>query len=84
MSADRLNIDLINSKGQLFVDLGGNWWWPVFDIDVQTGLFRIDVCGLLECHEWCEALQFRDESRELFWPEMFEMPTTTTTEKETP
>lgn len=40
---DRLDIDYINSLPQLWVD-----GWPVYDIDVETGLFRIDVCGLLE------------------------------------
>lgn len=44
--ADMLRMDYINSLPQL-------WYqgWPVYDIDVETGLFRIDVCGMLDiCH----------------------------------
>lgn len=43
---DLLKMDYINSLGQLF-------WngFPVYDIDVETGFFRLDVCGMLDmCH----------------------------------
>jgi hypothetical protein len=42
--SDLLDIAHINSLPQPLWD--GDW--PVYDIDVQTGLYRIDVCGLLE------------------------------------
>ena len=42
--SDLLDIDYINSLPQPLWD--GNY--PVYDIDVQSGLYRIDVCGLLE------------------------------------
>ena len=35
--------------------------WPVYDIDVETGLYRIDVCGKLDlrhiggCVTMCDA-----------------------------
>lgn len=42
--SDLLDMDYINSLPQPLWD--GDW--PVHDIDVQTGCYRIDVCGLLE------------------------------------
>lgn len=41
---DRLDMAYINSLPLPLWD--GDW--PVVDIDVETGLYRIDVCGLLE------------------------------------
>lgn len=41
---DRLDIEYINSLPQPLWD--GDF--PVYDICVETGLYRIDVCGLLE------------------------------------
>jgi hypothetical protein len=35
-------------------------WWPVYDIDVQTGLFRIDVCNQLQTEHVSGAAMFRD------------------------
>lgn len=42
-----LNMELINSLPQpLWVSENGkDWWWPVIDMCVETGLVRIDVCG---------------------------------------
>jgi hypothetical protein len=50
--ADKLRMDYINSLAQpflahLFGD-GYKYPWPIVDIDVQTGLIRIDVCGKLQ------------------------------------
>lgn len=53
MSTDLLDMDWINSLPQpIFASSGDrNYWWPVNDFEVQTGLYRIDVCGLLQvCH----------------------------------
>lgn len=50
---DLLSMELIDSLPQpLWVSENGkDWWWPVVDIDVQTGLMRIDVCGQTQrCH----------------------------------
>jgi hypothetical protein len=60
--ADLLDMDYINSLPQpLFaVDLGNGWLWPVYDIEVETGLFRIDVCGLLEVKHIGGFLKFED------------------------
>jgi hypothetical protein len=49
MSNDLLLLDKINSLPHpLFGKFLGGWCWPIFDIDVQTGLLRIDVCGKLQ------------------------------------
>ena len=46
---DLLDMDYINSLPQsLWVNTGGMSYFPIHDIDVQTGLLRIDVCGLLD------------------------------------
>lgn len=63
MSGDVLNMDYINSLPQpLVAHLYGGSEWPVHDIDVQTGLMRIDVVGLLEVKHIGEINFFRDES----------------------
>lgn len=48
--ADLLRMEYINSLPQpFFVRLCGSQdRWPVYDIDVETGLMRIDVCGKLD------------------------------------
>ena len=71
--SDRLNMEKINSLWQLYVRIDSNTWWPIESIDVQTGLFRIDVIGMLECHEWCDAFEFRDEDGNIYEPEDFEL-----------
>ena len=47
---DILDIDYINKLPQPFIATlkGGAWEWPVYDICVQTGLVRLDVCGKLD------------------------------------
>lgn len=34
--------------------------WPVYDIDVETGLYRIDVCGLLEVRHIDRCMTMKD------------------------
>ena len=59
--ADLLRMDYINSLPQPFmVRLLGGGTWPVHDIGVNVGLFRIDVCGMLECKEIMDATHFID------------------------
>ena len=58
---DKLNINHINSLPQPFiVHFVGGDEWPVHDIDVETGLLRIDVCGKLQVKHIGEAALFRD------------------------
>lgn len=62
---DLLDMAYINSLPQPLMGktLGGGdaWWWPVHDIEVQTGLVRIDVCGLLEAKHIGDFSCFRDD-----------------------
>lgn len=59
--SDLLRIDHINSLPQpFFAHLYGGSEWPVFDIDVETGLLRIDVCGLLDVKHIGDVRFFRD------------------------
>lgn len=61
---DLLDMAYINSLPQpFFVRQAGDSWdwaWPVYDIDVQTGLYRIDVCGRLQACHIGDAAEFRD------------------------
>jgi hypothetical protein len=52
----------INSLPQPFMGrmLGGSWW-PIHDIEVETGLIRIDVCGLLDVKHIGDFTRFRDD-----------------------
>ena len=58
---DRLRMDYINSLPQPFIAkfIGGDEW-PIYDIDVQTGLLRIDVCGKLQVKHIADVRFFRD------------------------
>lgn len=58
---DLLRMDYINSLPQpLFANLYGGSSWPVESICVQTGLLRIDVCGLLEILHIGDVRTFTD------------------------
>ena len=51
MVEDILDMDWINNLPQPIIAIDGKFHWPVYDFEVQTGLYRIDVCGLLQvCH----------------------------------
>lgn len=46
---DILDMEYINSLPQPFIGcMWGNREWPVYDIEIETGLVRIDVCGMLD------------------------------------
>jgi len=55
---DRLDMAYINSLPQPLWD--GDW--PVYDIDVETGLYRIDVCGLLEVRHIDRCIKMKDSN----------------------
>lgn len=58
---DILRMDYINSLPQPFIaNLIGNNRWPVYDIAVDIGIVRIDVCGLLQRKDFCEVLTLED------------------------
>lgn len=59
--ADKLNMEAINALPHpLIARFCGGDRWPVYDIDVETGLMRIDVCGLLQVKEFCEVMEIHD------------------------
>ncbi|MCB1719220.1 MAG: hypothetical protein KDK05_29145 [Candidatus Competibacteraceae bacterium] len=58
-----LRMDYINSLPQPFVaTLPGGHEWPVFDIDAETGMLRIDASGMLEAKFITDVLCFTDAS----------------------
>lgn len=53
---DRLDLEKINSlEHPLIARMYGGDRWPVHDIDVETGLIRIDVCGKLQTKNFTEV-----------------------------
>jgi hypothetical protein len=67
MSADLLDMDYINSLPLPLWDDG----YPVYDIDVQTGLYRIDVCGLLDVRHINRCSGFKDSTGKFHYIEDF-------------
>lgn len=59
---DLLRMDFINSLPQPIVvrDLGCDVWWPLIDIDVETGLLRIDVYGLPQIKHLSDVGSMKD------------------------
>lgn len=61
--SDLLRMNYINSLPQPFMaTFCGGDEWPVYDIDVETGLFRIDVVGKLQVCEIGDVNYFTDEA----------------------
>lgn len=59
---DLLRMDFINSLPQpLWISTFGSEW-PVYDIDVETGLLRIDVVGRLDVLHISDCTSFRDSA----------------------
>lgn len=60
---DVLRADFINSLPQPILgrDLGkDDWWWPVDNFEVETGLCQIDVMGKLQARHVMDFSVFRD------------------------
>lgn len=58
---DLLNMEYINGLPQPFIAiLWSKSQWPVQDIDVETGLMRLDVCGLLDLTHIRDVVSFID------------------------
>ena len=59
--ADILRMDYINSLPQPFIaTFCGGDRWPLYDLDVETGLMRIDVVGKLQVMCIGEVMSFTD------------------------
>ena len=65
---DRLDMAYINSLPQPLWDDG----WPVHDIEVETGLYRIDVCGLLEVRHIDKCITMKDATGKVHYVSDFE------------
>lgn len=62
---DLLNLEHINALPQPFlIRLCGDkdFSWPLEVIDVETGLLKFDVCGLLQNGHIGDVAEFRDAS----------------------
>lgn len=61
---DLLDMAWINSLPQPLsvTKCSEKWLWPVIDIDVETGLLRIDVVGLSEIWHWSDVSFARDDT----------------------
>lgn len=73
-SNDVLRMDYINSLPHPFIVRfcgDKDTWWPVNDFEVQTGLMRIDVCGLLQVKSFGEVMEIKDGNFCLHDPETF-------------
>ena len=58
---DLLRMEYINSLPQPFIAIMiGGGEWPVYDIDVETGLLRIDVVGKLQVMHIRDVNEFQD------------------------
>jgi hypothetical protein len=71
--SDILKMDMINSLPHPFYgsENGKDWWWPIVDICVQTGVCRIDVCGRLEVKHILDFRTIRDAGQVPHEPESF-------------
>lgn len=70
---DILDMDLINSLPQPLwgSENGKDWWWPIIDICVQTGLCRIDVCGKSQAMHILDFALIRDDGQTPHEPDIF-------------
>jgi len=71
--ADLLNMELINSLPQPLwgSENGKDWWWPIVDIDVESGICRIDVCGMLQPKWISDFRSIRDDAQVIHDPDDF-------------
>ena len=60
---DVLDMGYINSLPAPFIGrMLGGWEWPIHDFEVETGLLRVDVCGMLQAMSIGEFTSFRDDA----------------------
>ncbi len=70
--ADILRMDYINSLPQPFVaTMIGGWEFEVYDIDVETGLMRLNAMGKLDVTTIAEVRHFTDMDGVKHDPETF-------------
>lgn len=69
--ADLLDMEKINALPQPLLAKILGTWWPINDICVETGLMRIDVCGLLDRKHFTDATMLRDDLGQEHDPDLF-------------
>jgi len=72
--SDLLRMDFINSLPQpLWIRQWGDkeFMWPVQDLCVESGIVRIDVCGLLQAMHISDIAEFKDDSGAIHDAETF-------------
>lgn len=45
--------------------------WPVQDMCVESGIVRVDVCGLLQAMHISDIAEFKDDSGTIYDAEVF-------------
>jgi hypothetical protein len=68
--SDLLRMDYINSLGQLYGDVSGDWW-PITLICVETGLCHIDVIGMTENKRFSDFRRIKDDGGVEYDPDVF-------------
>ena len=71
---DLLRLDFINSLPQpLWIKQWGEkeFMWPVQDICVESGIIRVDVCGLLQAIQIGDVKEFKDDAGNIYDSEVF-------------
>lgn len=71
---DLLRMDFINSLPQpLWTRQWGDkeFMWPVQDLCVESGIVRVDVCGLLQAMHVSDIAEFKDDSGTIYDAEVF-------------
>lgn len=70
---DMLNMEMINRIGQMYIRQYGDRhiWWPLYEVCVQTGFMKVDVCGLLQNMHFDDIAEIKDDSGEKYDPEIF-------------
>lgn len=70
---DKLNMEKLNAlPGPLMARFCGDTYpWPVYDIDVQTGMMRIDVCGLLDVKHFGDVMELQDGNGDNHDPDQY-------------
>jgi len=72
--SDLLRMDFINSLPQpLFIRQWGDkgFMWPVQDMCVESGIVRIDVCGLLQAIHIGDIAELKDDGGNIYESEVF-------------
>lgn len=73
MSEDLLSFEKINALPHplMIREFSHDWWWPLIDIDVQSGLYRVDVCGKSQTFSVGGCTQIQDGTGDIHDMDIF-------------